>query len=197
MGCTTHFTQRSVGYVGASDGWQDLRNFKMDWEFRSAENGNIALTGEIDPRRGHEFTVAIALGQSYQSTAAKLLQSLADPFEKHREGLRAPMEARRWWIREHEFDQHTGDGGRTYRLSRCILLAHEDKVFQGAIVASMSIPWGETKGDNDLGGYHLVWTRDLVQSATALLATGQTGTPHAGLDLAGRHPAAGRQFSAE
>src|SRR5208283_2295335 len=52
-----------------------------------------------------------------------------------------------------------------------------DKVFQGALVASMSIPWGETKGDNDLGGYHLVWTRDLVQSATALLATGQTGTP--------------------
>jgi len=41
----------------------------------------------------------------------------------------------------------------------------------------MSIPWGETKGDLDLGGYHLVWTRDLVQSATALLATGQTGTP--------------------
>lgn len=56
-------------------------------------------------------------------------------------------------------------------------LAHEDKVFQGALVASMSIPWGETKGDNDLGGYHLVWTRDLVQSATALLATGQTATP--------------------
>src|SRR2546430_4926537 len=64
-----------------------------------------------------------------------------------------------------------------YRLSRCVLLAHEDKVFQGALVASMSIPWGETKSDNDLGGYHLVWTRDLVKSATALLATGQTGTP--------------------
>jgi len=41
----------------------------------------------------------------------------------------------------------------------------------------MSIPWGETKGDDDLGGYHLVWTRDLVHSATALLATGQTSTP--------------------
>ena len=41
----------------------------------------------------------------------------------------------------------------------------------------MSIPWGETKDDSDLGGYHLVWTRDLVQSATALLAAGQTGTP--------------------
>jgi len=180
MGCTTHFTRRSVGYVGASDGWQDLRNFKMDWEFRAAENGNIALIGEIDPRRGHEFIVAIALGQSYESTAAKLLQSLVDPFEKQREGYL------RQWRRtvvdpRHEYEQHTGDGGRTYRLSRCILLSHEDKVFQGAMVASMSIPWGETKGDNDLGGYHLVWTRDLVQSATALLASGQTGTPQRAL----------------
>src|SRR5438445_9399569 len=41
----------------------------------------------------------------------------------------------------------------------------------------MSIAWGETKGDADLGGYHLVWTRDMVKSASALLATGQTGTP--------------------
>src|SRR2546429_5430364 len=45
------------------------------------------------------------------------------------------------------------------------------------MVASLSIPWGETKGEGDRGGYHLVWTRDLVQSATALLATGQTHTP--------------------
>jgi len=96
MGCTTHFTRRSVGYVGSSDGWQDLRNFKMDWEFRAADNGNIALTGEIDPRRGEEFIVAIALGQSYQSTAAKLLQSLAQPFEKHREVTCANGSGRQW-----------------------------------------------------------------------------------------------------
>jgi glucoamylase len=176
MGCTTRFTRRSVGYAGTSDGWQDLRNYKMDWEFRSAENGNIALTGEIDPRRSCEFVVAIAFGQSYQSAAAKLLQSLADPFEKQRDAYL------RGWKRtvadsHHEFNEHTGDDGGTYRLSRCVLLAHEDKVFAGAMVASMSIPWGETKGDNDLGGYHLVWTRDLAQSATALLATGQTATP--------------------
>src|SRR5262249_21613886 len=70
-----------------------------------------------------------------------------------------------------------GDGGGLYRLSRVILLAHEDKVYPGALVASMSIPWGEVKGDNDLGGYHLVWTRDLVKSASGLLAAGQTATP--------------------
>src|SRR5258706_2855441 len=171
------FTRRSVGFVGASDGWQDLMShFKMDWEFRTAERGNIALTGEIDLPGSGEFTIAIACGGSYQSTAAKLLQSLAEPFESPREGYV------RQWQRpvvnpKFDFSSDTSDGGGMYRLSRCVLLAHEDKVFQGALVASMSIPWGETKGDNDRGGYHLVWTRDMVQSATALLATGQTSTP--------------------
>jgi glucoamylase len=177
MAAAPDFSRRSAGYVGASDGWQDLMdNFKMDWEFCSAENGNIALIGEIEPGDSGEFTVGVALGGSYQSTAAKLLQSLAPPFEQHRAAY-----VRQWQRTEinpkHDYAEHTSDGGHLYRLSRCVLLAHEDKLFQGAIVASMSIPWGETKDDNDLGGYHLVWTRDLVQSAGALLATGQTGTP--------------------
>src|SRR5947209_1358523 len=177
MACTTGFSRRSVGYVGFSDGWQDLMdNFQMDWEFRTAEEGNIALTGEIRLPPTNEFTVAVAFGRSYQSTTAKLFQSLAEPFELHRQGY-----VRQWQRAvvnpKFDFSPDTSDGGGMYRLSRCILLAHEDKVFQGAMVASMSIPWGETRGDNDLGGYHLVWTRDLVQSAGALLATGQTGTP--------------------
>ncbi len=45
------------------------------------------------------------------------------------------------------------------------------------MIASMSIPWGEDKGDDELGGYHLVWTRDMVQCASALLAAGDTTTP--------------------
>ena len=177
MGCSEGFARRSVGYVGASDGWQDLTtNYKMDWEFRAAGPGNIALTGEIVPQEVRPFTIAIAFGKSSQSTVTKLLQSLAEPFEIHRDAF-----VRQWQRTvvkpKYDFRRHTTDGGHMYRLSRCILLAHEDKTFQGALVASMSIPWGETKADNDLGGYHLVWTRDLVQSATALLASGQTGTP--------------------
>ena len=177
LGCSTGFLRRSIGYVGASDGWQDLMgNFKMDWEFRQAMDGNIAMTGEVDLQGGNEFLIAIALGRTCQSTAVKLLQSLAEPFEVH-----CGNYIRQWQHTlvnpKYDFSAHTSDGGHMYRLSRCILLAHEDKSFQGAIVASMSIPWGETKNDEDLGGYHLVWTRDLVQSATALLATGQLGTP--------------------
>src|SRR5205823_4972037 len=176
MACSTGFSRRSVGYVGFSDGWQDLmHNFKMDWQFESAENGNIALTGEINLPHNGEFTMAVAFGRSYQSTTAKLFQSLAAPFESHRQAY-----VRQWQRAvvnpKFDFSNNTSDAGGMYRLSRCVMLAHEDKVFQGALVASMSIPWGETRGDDDLGGYHLVWTRDLVHSATALFATGQTGT---------------------
>lgn len=177
MGCSGGFSRRSIGYVGASDGWQDVKkNLKMNWEFPAAGPGNIALTGEIVPQGAEPFTLAIAFGKSHQSTEAKLLQSLAEPFEAHRQAY-----VRQWQRTlvgpKFDLSANTSDGGHMYRLSRCILLAHEDKSFQGALVASMSIPWGETKSDNDLGGYHLVWTRDLAQSATALLATGQTGTP--------------------
>ena len=177
MGCSAGFSRRSIGYVGASDGWQDLMNhLRMAWEFKTAGDGNIALTGEIDLQDGAEFTIAIALGRSCQSAVAKLLQAMSEPFELHRQAYV------RQWQRTlinpaYDFSRDTSDEGHLYRLSRCILLAHEDKTFQGALVASMSIPWGETKNDDDLGGYHLVWTRDLVQSATALLATGQAGTP--------------------
>src|SRR5438093_12835095 len=61
--------------------------------------------------------------------------------------------------------------------SQSLLLAHEDKTYPGAMIASLSIPWGDTKGDEELGGYHLVWTRDLVHSAGGLLAAGNTETP--------------------
>ena len=148
--------------------------------FRSANDGNIALTGEIDAAKSEEFTIGIALGGTSQSTTAKLLQAMATPFDAHRDGY-----VRQWQRTvinpKYDFSNHTSDGGGMYRLSRCVLLAHEDKIFQGAMIASMSIPWGESKDDGDLGGYHLVWTRDMVQSASALLATGQTGTPQRAL----------------
>jgi len=65
-----------------------------------------------------------------------------------------------------------------YRLSRCVLLAHEDKLFQGALVASMSIPLGrDQRGRRRSRWLSPRLDRDLVQSASALLATGQTGTP--------------------
>ena len=50
--------------------------------------------------------------------------------------------------------------------------AHESKRVEGGIIASLSIPWGFSKPDDDLGGYHLVWPRDLVETAGGLIAIG-------------------------
>jgi glucoamylase len=172
FGCAPDFTRRSVGYVGHSDGWQDLmHHFKMDWEFEQADQGNIALTGEIDLSHGMEFIVALAFGPNVQTASTQLLQSLATPFREQREKYVSQWQRTR---SDCDLGAHTKDGGHLARLSLCVLLAHEDKTFPGAFVASLSIPWGETKDDCDRGGYHLVWTRDMVQSATALLACGRT-----------------------
>ena len=51
-----------------------------------------------------------------------------------------------------------------------MLKSHESKRHPGGLIASLSIPWGFSKGDDDLGGYHLVWPRDMVQIAVGLLA---------------------------
>ena len=39
---------------------------------------------------------------------------------------------------------------------------------------------GEVNGDDDMGGYHLVWTRDMVNSAMGLLAAGNYRVAAAG-----------------
>jgi glucoamylase len=59
-----------------------------------------------------------------------------------------------------------------YYTSATVLACHEDKRAIGALIASLSVPWGQSKGDHELGGYHLVWPRDLVESAGALAAAG-------------------------
>jgi glucoamylase len=175
FGCTPDFTKRSVGYAGFSDGWQDLMdNFKMDWEFEQATDGNIALTGEIDLSQGMEFTLGLGFGYSRQSASAHLLQAFGTPFADLSEKYISQWQRARAEI---DLSEHTTDGGHLLRLSQCLLLAHEDKFFPGAFVASLSIPWGDTKDDTDRGGYHLVWTRDMVQTASALLASGQTESP--------------------
>ena len=53
-----------------------------------------------------------------------------------------------------------------------MLKTHQAKHLPGGMIASLSIPWGFEKGDEDLGGYHLVWPRDLVESTGGLLAAG-------------------------
>lgn len=168
---TTPFLRRSCGFVGRSDGWTDLAdNMRMDWEFAEATGGNVALMGELALDDDLEVTLALAFGDTLHHAVSTLFQSLGVPFEEHRRGFVASWREAGGSIRK--LDDVSGDEGCMYRRSHSLIRAHEDKTYRGALIASLSIPWGEARGDDDLGGYHLVWTRDLCNSALALIACG-------------------------
>lgn len=174
IGATIPFTETSCGFVGVNDGWTDLAdNYQLDWHYDAAYDGNIALTGGLDLSRGNEFSVCLAFGTSQHDALSTLGQSLSIPFERVRKTFILQWErtSRRFSLAT---DSHNA---QLFQRSVNLLLAHEDKTYPGALIASLSIPWGAEKSDDELGGYHLVWTRDLVKSATALLAVGDTNTP--------------------
>ncbi|MBI1872309.1 MAG: glucan 1,4-alpha-glucosidase, partial [Acidobacteria bacterium] len=176
LAASVPFARLSCGYVGASDGWTDLsRHFQMTWDFDRALDGNIALTGELALGGRREFTVAMAFGDGLHHAVTALLQALGVPIDHHQKRYIEQWD--RPCRKIIPLEPFSGDQGNLYHGSYSLLLSHEDKTFPGAFIASLSIPWGESKGDEDLGGYHLVWTRDMVNSAMGLLAAGNTGTP--------------------
>lgn len=176
LGASDPFLRASVGYVGASDGWTDLNdNRELDWEFDRALNGNVALVGELPLPRTDGHTLGLAFGQSLSHAVTALMQALGTPFEEAERRFRAQ------WDRPAASlaNRHTlvGDHSNLYHASYSLLLAHEDKTYPGAFIASLSIPWGNSRSSENAGGYHLVWTRDLVNTASGLLAAGDTVTP--------------------
>src|SRR5580704_9777414 len=161
----------SVGFVGTSDGWQDIsQHFQMEWEYTRAENGNIALTGEIDLAacKG-EFVLALGFGGIWTEAGQHARSSLLENYDDTREQYMSLW--RKWQSGLLKIDEPLRQYD-LYRASTAVLRSHESKDFLGGVIASLSIPWGFNKGDEDLGGYHLVWPRDLVESAGALLAAG-------------------------
>jgi glucoamylase len=174
IGATVPFTEASCGYVGVNDGWTDLAdNYRLDWQYEEALDGNIALTGGLDLSHGTEFTVGVAFGTTQHDALSTLGQSLNIPFERTREVF-----THQWEQTSKRFSLASkSNNAKLYERSVNLLLAHEDKTYSGAMIASLSIPWGDQKSDEELGGYHLVWTRDLVKSVTGLLAAGDTSTP--------------------
>jgi glucoamylase len=166
------WAKRSVGFVGTSDGWQDLvQHRKMEWEYTRAENGNVALCGEPDLGAGEgDFVLTIGFGRNWAEAGFRALASLQDGFSEAREAY-----IRGWqeWQKSLSSLMETVSGDRKiFSISAAVLRTHEETRFPGGIIASLSIPWGFTKGDEDLGGYHLVWPRDLVEAAGGLLAAG-------------------------
>ena len=161
----------SAGYVGMSDGWQDFaRNGAMTWEYSSAGPGNVALLAQL-PRAS---VLALAFGSSTESAATLALTALFEPFDETRDRHLASWD--QWYSSARVPAEYTATLPapcvKLFHISAMVLRAHRDKTYPGAMVASLSVPWGNTKEERE--GYHLVWPRDLVECAGALLAVGAT-----------------------
>ena len=144
LGVSCGFSRSSCGYVGKSDGYQDLfQDKKMDWQFGEALDGNIALTGEVELGKAGEFTIAIGFGANVHAAFTCMTQTLADPFQQHcdrfidqwkRVGARAGL------------GSASMDKGRLSRISENVVLAHEDKRFSGAFNRLRVHPVGRLQG---------------------------------------------------
>jgi glucoamylase len=171
LAASAPWLKRSAGFVGTSDGWQDLsQHFQMTWEYTRAENGNVALTGEINLAACNgEFMLALGFGGIWAEAGQQALSSLLTSYDQLRRHY--VFHWKNWQQQLKELDQPRREHD-LYRVSMAVLRVHESKEFLGGIIASLSIPWGFNKGDEDLGGYHLIWPRDLVETAGGLLAAG-------------------------
>jgi len=178
LACSSPWLRRSVGYVGVSDAWQDLTRHRfLSWEYTRAEKGNVAMAGEVDlALEQGSFLLALAFGVSAMEAGNRALASLYDGYESAMDLYTGE------WLAWHQalptpevLGNITPD---LQRVSTSVLRIHEAKRFPGGMIASLAIPWGFSKGDDDLGGYHLAWPRDLVESAGGLLAAGALEDAH-------------------
>lgn len=167
------FVDSSVGFVGTSDGWQDLvRHGQLHWHFDRATNGNVALTGQL-ALQGGQTLLALGMGRSADEAAIQARASMADGYDRIRDSYVEPWQ--RW-----QGSLYPARSRRLFPVSAMVVRVHQSKHVPGAILASLSVPWGFSKGDGDLGGYHLVWARDMVEAAGGLLAAGDhAGARHA------------------
>ena len=182
------FSQVSSGFSEASDGWTDLRDdHRMDWSYTSATDGNVVQVGQL-ATQGKSRTVRATLALGFGATGDEALRtanaSLTRAFpavrDAYEEGWAAYLDSLA------PAPASVADPGlRTqYDVALMTLKAHEDKTYPGANIASLTVPWGQAinADEEGVGGYHLVWSRDLYQVATAQLAAGDEAAANRSLD---------------
>lgn len=159
----------SVGYVGVSDGWQDFHaHGRMMWSHDSTDEGNVAGMTEVNLEEWRTQFV-LAFGARPEQAALQASAALAGHFQNDWDAYIGAWSDFGRSI--HEAPRQLEPPERQlYMTSAAVLRTHEDATELGATVASLSIPWGNTT--NEPGGYHLVWSRDLVEAAGAFVALG-------------------------
>ena len=183
------FAATSNGYAGVSDGWTDLStDFDLDDTYSAAPDGNVVQTARLNMRslgRYSNATLALGFGTDAASAVSAAKGTMSQGI------IRTAASYTLGWHRYLDSIDAVPAAIRSdrrlasqYTVAAMTLKAHEDKTYRGANIASLTIPWGEAQNANEagVGGYHLVWARDLYQVATAQLAAGDEEAAGRSLD---------------
>ena len=175
LAASTGFAAANAGYLGTSDGLAELRAGRPLPGWRRAADGNVAFLAELRLPAGaaaSELTLALGFGPEGPRAVEQARASLARPWAQLERDY-----ARGWheWLAT--LRRVSGPAAAQFDACAMLLKAHEDKTARGAMVASLTKPWGDESdaGEPTVGGYHLVWSRDLYHVATAFLALGDKG----------------------
>jgi glucoamylase len=182
VGNNVDFDELTNGYFGTSDGLTQLRQSgRITGQYVRAADGNVVQTAHVGftPSSPVRFTVALGFGREPDEAYANALKSLRSGFEA------ALSDYKRGWHKYTETLRLVEPKYQAqFEMAAMVLKAHEDKTFRGAMIASLSIPWGGGSNANEpnVGGYHLVWSRDLYQVASAFYALGDKASADRALD---------------
>ena len=149
----------------------------MDWQYRSSPTGNVVQTAEtkLDGRRHQHLQLALGFGATSSAALATARTSLQRGFPRVA-GAYAEGWHRYLASLKHE-PSSAKPYGSEYDVSVMTLAAHEDKTNRGAFIASPTMPWAWGTGFESpkSGVYHAVWSRDLYQIVTGMMAAGDRG----------------------
>ena len=179
-------TEQSSGYLGVSDGWTDIsQHFRMTQHYRSAPHGNVVQTGgtSLNGVGRQQLTLALGFGENAAAALDATRNSLDhDPPEIQRayqRGWHAYLRS----LKSPPASLTSSLERQSYAVSEMVLAASEDKTYRGAFIASPTMPWAWGTGlENPSGAYHLVWSRDLYEMATTLIAAGDRAAAERALD---------------
>lgn len=167
----------SIGYYKVNDIETDLyKNMQMTYNYNSAK-GNIIEGAEIDLKKNTQFEIVLSFGQSENEAVRTNMETLNDDY-----GSLKKAYIDEWEKYCNSLNDFGGKANSLYFNSMMILKASEDKTNKGAYIASLSIPWGDGQEDDNIGGYHLVWSRDLYHVANAFIVAGDTDSANRALD---------------
>nr|WP_233562011.1 glycoside hydrolase family 15 protein [Sorangium cellulosum] len=167
----------SSGFVGETDGWTDLlggsSDKTMSWRNDAASGGNVAQMGWIDLGASAVTSVSFDVVLGFGTTEGEATATANATLGSNLATLQTTYDSGWNTYTSTKLNNQGGTADDQYYLAAMALKTIQDKS-NGAMIAGMGTPWGESSGDSNNGGYHLVWPRDLFKFAGALVTAGDT-----------------------